>query len=47
MKYSSKIEKIYRLDVLVEFEGNHRSVGYGKQCSLVWSCVEDGGCSHL
>ena len=29
------------------FEGNNRSVGYGKQCSLVWSCVEERGWSLL
>ena len=23
-------------------EGNNGSVGYSKQCSLVWSCVEKG-----
>ena len=22
-------------------EGNYRSIGYGKQCSLEWSCVEE------
>ena len=32
--------KIYRFDVPVVIEWNHRSVGYGKQYSLVWSCVE-------
>ena len=41
MEYSSKTEKIYGFDVHVGFELNHRSVGYGKQCSLVWSCVEE------
>ena len=28
-------KKIYRFYVHVVFELNHRSVGYGKQCSLV------------
>ena len=32
-------KKIYGFDAHVGFEGNYRSVGYGKQCSLVWSCV--------
>ena len=26
---------------------DHRSVGYSKQCSLAWSCVEESGCSCL
>ena len=34
-------KKIYRFDVHAWFEGNNRSVGYGKQCLLVWSCVEE------
>ena len=36
-------KNIYRFDVHAGFEGNYGSVGYGKQCSLVWSCVEDRG----
>ena len=28
---------IYGFDVHAGFERNHRLVGYGKQCSLVWS----------
>ena len=39
--------KIYRFDVHAGFERNHRSVGYGKQCSLVWSYVEERGWSRL
>ena len=31
---------IYKFDVHAGFEGTYGSVGYGKQCSLVWSCVE-------
>ena len=38
---SSKTEKIYRFDVHAGFEGNYGSVGYGRQCSLVWPCVEE------
>ena len=33
--------KIYGFNAHIGFEGNHRSDGYGKQCSLVCSCVED------
>ena len=40
-------KKILRFDAHAGFEGNHRSVGYGKQCSLVWSCVEERGWSRL
>ena len=40
-------KKIYRFDVHAGFEGNYGSVRYGKQCSLVWSCVEEKGWSHL
>ena len=40
-------KKIYRLDVHAGFECHNRSVVYGKQCSLVWSCVEERGWSHL
>ena len=43
MKCSSKTEKIYAFDARAGFEGNHRSVGYGKQCSSVWSCAEERG----
>ena len=39
--------KIYRFDVHAGFEGSHGLVDYGKQCSLVWSCVEERGWSHL
>ena len=39
-------KKIYGYDVHAGFEGNHRSVGYGKQCLLVWSYVEERGWSH-
>ena len=42
MEYSSKIKKkTYRSDVHVWLELNHRPVGHDKQCSLVWSCVEE------
>ena len=34
-------KKIYGFGVHAGFEGNYRSVDYGKQCLLVWSCVED------
>ena len=47
MEYTSKTEKIYGFDVHAGFEGNHRSVGYGKQCLLVWPCVEEREWSHL
>ena len=40
-------KKIYAYDVHAGFEGNNRSVGNGKQCSLVWSCVEERGWSRL
>ena len=36
-----------RKEVDVGFEGNIRSVGYDKQCSLVWSLVEERGLSCL
>ena len=39
-------EKIYGFNVHAGFEGNHRSVENGKQCSLVWSCVEERMWSH-
>ena len=32
---------IYGFDVHAGFEGSYGSVGNGKQCSLVWSCVEE------
>ena len=32
-------KKIYRFDVDIGLELNHRSVGYSKWCS--WSCVEE------
>ena len=38
-------KKIYGFDVHSGFERSHRSVGYGKQCSLVWPCVEERGWS--
>ena len=45
---TSQIQKqIYGFDVHVWFEWNNGSDGYGKQCSLVWACVDEGGCSHL
>ena len=28
---------------MLGFERNHGSIGYGKQCLLVWSCVEESG----
>ena len=34
-------------DVVVGFDLNHRSVGYGKQCSLIWSYVRERGSSSL
>ena len=37
----------YGLDATVWFELNNISVGYSKQCVLVWSCVEEGGLSCL
>ena len=40
-------KEIYRFDVHPGFEGNCGSVGYGKKCSLVWSCVEERGWSRL
>ena len=36
-------KKIHGFDVHAGFEVNHRSVNYGKQCSLAWSCVEERG----
>ena len=40
----SAVQKIHRFDVHPGFE-ELRSVG--KQCSLVWSCVEERGWSHI
>ena len=36
-------KEIWELDV--EFERNRASVGYGEQCSLARSCVEERGWS--
>ena len=33
-------KKLHGSDVHAGFEGNHRSVGYGKQCMLVWYDVQ-------
>ena len=38
---------IYGFDAHAAFEGIHRTVGYGKQWSLVWSLVEERGWSRL
>ena len=40
-------KKIYRFNFHVGFEGNHRSAYYGKQCSLVQSCIEERGVNAL
>ena len=40
-------KKIYRFDIHARFEGKYRSDGYDKQCSLLWSCVEESGWSRL
>ena len=37
----------YRFDVHARFEVKYRSVGYGKQCSLVGPCVEEREWSRL
>ena len=42
-----QLKKNYGFDVHAGFEGNYGSVGYGKQCSFVWSCVEERGWSRL
>ena len=34
--------KIYGFVVHAGFERNYGSVGYGKQCSLVWLCLVKG-----
>ena len=47
MSTAQRQKKIYRFDVHVGFEGNYGSVGYGKMCLLVWSCVEERGWSGL
>ena len=39
-------KKIYGFEVHAGLEGNYRSVGYGKQYSLEWSCVEERGWSR-
>ena len=31
----------YGVDIVVWFEWSNRSVGHGKQCRMVCSCVED------
>ena len=36
-------KKIYGFDVHAGLEGNNGSFGYGKQCSLAWSYVEERG----
>ena len=41
MEFSSKIEK--GICLVVGFEWNQGSLGYGKQCALVFSCAEEGG----
>ena len=40
-------KSINGFDVHARLEGNYRSVGYGKHCSLAWSYVEERGWSHL
>ena len=40
-------KKCQKLDFDVGLEGKYRSVGYGKQYLLVWSCVEERGWSCL
>ena len=42
MSTAHRQERVLRLDVGIWFEQNNRSVGYGKQCVLAWSCVEKG-----
>ena len=44
---AQKQKKINGFDVYVGSKGNNGSFGYGNQCSLVWSCVEERGWSHL
>ena len=45
-KHLTKLRSTH-FDVHVGFERNHRSIGYGKQCSMVWSCVEENGRSSF
>ena len=40
-------KRIYGFGVNIVFELKYRSVGYGKQCSLVWSCVDERGWSCI
>ena len=47
MKYSTKILNICRFDVHAGLNLNYRSAGYGKQCLLAWSCVEERGWLRL
>ena len=35
------------LMLMLGLSETNRSVGYGRQCSLVWSCVEERGWSCL
>ena len=35
--------QFYGLDAYVGLELSNKSVEYGKHCTLVWSCVEEGG----
>ena len=42
-----RILEIYKFVVHALFEGSCGSFGYGKQCLLIWSCVEERGWSHL
>ena len=40
---TAQIQKnMYGYDVCAGVKGNHRSVAYGKQCSLARSCLEKG-----
>ena len=32
---------------MLGYEGIYGSVGYGKQCSLVWPCVKERGHGHV
>ena len=47
MSAAQRLKKIYGCDVHAGSERNYGSVGHGKQCSLVWSCVEERGWSLL
>ena len=42
-----KQKKSWGMDVDVLIEWNNGSAGYGKQCSLAWSCAEERGWSCL